>query len=211
MIRTGIANVRPLLDGKIYQKYYEKVPLWRQEKADRLRNPADQALSIGVWILYEMLRSEWNVSEKAAYNLSHSGKYVLCTLDTSETAGIKVGCDIEKPGETKEQIAGRFFTAAECTYIRDGKNETEKNTRFYRLWVLKESYVKAVERGMGLGLHNFEIGFTAENTPVLRNELTDEEQNYYFKEYEHDPEAGRIAVCSTCPAFAGEIFIETFS
>jgi len=211
MIRTGIVNVSPLLDDKIYQKYYAKVPRWRQEKAGRLRNPADQALSIGVWTLYEMLRNEWNVSEKAAYNLSHSGEYALCSIDTTEANDVRVGCDIEKPGGTREQIAGRFFTAAEYAYIKDAENEAEKNIRFYRLWVLKESYVKAVGRGMGLGLHNFEIGFTAENIPFLRKDPIGEKQKYYFKEYQYDPEVGRIAVCSTCPAFAGEIFIETFS
>jgi len=211
MIRTGIANAEPLLEGSIYQEYLQKIPRWRQEKAERLIHPADRALSVGAWILYEMLQKEYQVSEQAVFNLSHSGKYVLCSLDSAEVPAAKVGCDIEKPGRDQERIAERFFTSAECRYIREAAGAVERKERFYRLWVLKESYVKAVRRGLGLGLHNFQFAFTAENTPYISVNRTGIAEQYFFKEYTYLRDAGAIAVCSTSPDFSEELFIGTMS
>ena len=33
---------------------------------------------------------------RAVYNLSHSGDYVLCSIDTDAREGVQLGCDIEK-------------------------------------------------------------------------------------------------------------------
>lgn len=209
MIRTGIANVEALLNPSTYRAYYEMAPCWRREKADRFKFQKDKALSIGAWILYERLREEWQVPEHAVYNLSHSGSYVLCSLDTKAAAEQKAGCDIEQPGKNQEGIARRFFTEAECAYIDSGENEAARVDFFYRLWVLKESYVKARRVGLSLGLDTFEIGFTAAGKPYLRKDLTGNKEPYYFKEYPYRPEAGKIAVCSNSPDFAAEIFTVT--
>lgn len=205
MIRTGIADVTQLLDANTYRAYYEKVPGWRKEKADRFRFQSDKVLSIGAWILYEQLRAKWKVPENAVYNLSHSGNYVLCSLDTEAAAEVKIGCDIERPGKYQDKIARRFFTNAEYACVLSGEDEAARGERFYRLWVLKESYVKARRVGLSIGLNNFEIGYTAADKPYLKKDLTGNQEQYYFKEYAYCPEAGKIAVCSNSPDFAADI------
>lgn len=49
-VKTFLADISDLLDEKNYQKIYEKVPVFRQEKADRLKHREDQAQSVGAWI-----------------------------------------------------------------------------------------------------------------------------------------------------------------
>lgn len=207
MIRTGIADVTQLLDANIYRVYYEKVPGWRKEKADRFKFQSDKALSIGAWILYEQLRTKWQVPEYAVYNLSHSGNYALCSLDTGAVPEVKIGCDIEQPGKYQDKIARRFFTDSEYAYILTGEDEAARGECFYRLWVLKESYVKARRVGLSIGLDNFEIDFTEADKPYLRKDLTGNQEPYYFKEYAYRSDAGKIAVCSNSPDFAADISI----
>jgi len=205
MIRAGIVNVERLMNPDRYRKYYQTVPVWRQEKADRLRKQEDKALSIGAWTLYQMMREEYGVSEQVVFNLSHSGKYALCALDDRETADHKVGCDIEQIAQAHHKLAERFFTAEEYDYITAFPGEAEQTQAFYRLWVLKESFVKATREGMGLGFRNFTVSFDAEELPVLAEYPAGITDTYYFKEYQYEAAAGKIAVCSTEPVFAEQI------
>ena len=50
-VKTFLADISDLLNEKNYQKIYEKVPAFRQEKADRLKHREDQAQSVGAWYL----------------------------------------------------------------------------------------------------------------------------------------------------------------
>ena len=51
-VKTFLADISDLLNEKNYQKIYEKVPAFRQEKADRLKHREDQAQSVGAWYLW---------------------------------------------------------------------------------------------------------------------------------------------------------------
>ena len=50
MVNVWAADITPLLIEEIYRAYYNRVPMWRKEKADKLRNVADRARSVGAWI-----------------------------------------------------------------------------------------------------------------------------------------------------------------
>ncbi len=51
MVNVWAADITPLLIEEIYRAYYNRVPKWRKEKADKLRNVADRARSVGAWNL----------------------------------------------------------------------------------------------------------------------------------------------------------------
>jgi len=38
MVRVWAADITPLLIEETYQAYYDKVPEWRKDKADKLKN-----------------------------------------------------------------------------------------------------------------------------------------------------------------------------
>ena len=53
-------------------------------------------------------------------------------------------------------IAGKF-SAAEQAFIHGKPSPVERLSAFYRLWALKESYVKALGDGLGFDLKRIEV------------------------------------------------------
>lgn len=203
MIRTGIADIRPLYQREIYEHYYKTVPLFRKKKADRMRDEKKKAQSIGVWVLYETLRDKWNLSEEAPYNLSHSGDYVLCSIEDEEEKKIKVGCDIQENRAVPYSLVRKYFSSWEQRFILEKQYQNEREDAFCRCWTLRESFMKATKQGMKLGLHTFEIQMK-EGHPELAKIPEQIEDTYYLKEYFLDI-SYHVAVCATNREFAEEI------
>ena len=88
------------------------------------------------------------------FNISHSGSWVVCAV-----SGRSIGIDIEKIDGADMQIAKRFFTEYEYQYLQRQENKAEI---FYKLWTLKESYIKCTGKGLSLPLNSFEFEFTDE-------------------------------------------------
>lgn len=109
MIRTWLSDIRPLYEEQRYRRYYDTLPAFRKEKADRLRFQKDRAQSAGAWILLEKIRKKYRITEKAAFNLSHSGDYVLCSVDMECNEQTQVGCDIETVKEADLKVAKKVF------------------------------------------------------------------------------------------------------
>ena len=143
---------------KIIEKIYEKVPAFRQEKADRLKHREDQAQSVGAWYLWMKIQERHKIPQDAgqSFNLSHSGKYVLCSAGVS---GERVGCDIECMRKYHERLAEKYFCSSEYERIRNA-DEAEQTEMFYRYWVLKESFLKATRKGLVMGLNTSEIQYS---------------------------------------------------
>jgi len=85
------------------------------------------------------------------FNVSHSGEWVVCAVGDHE-----IGVDIEqiKPIDTK--IAQKFFTQTEYQTITFTQEEARLKA-FYRLWTMKESYIKYIGQGLSIQLDSFEI------------------------------------------------------
>ena len=78
------------------------------------------------------------------FSLSHSGAWVVCAVSDHP-----VGVDIQQCRSFKPNIADRFFHPDEVQYL-SALPPAERETAFYTLWTLKESYVKADGRGLRL-------------------------------------------------------------
>ena len=150
MVHTWIMDVTPLQDDMIYRKCYNRLPDWRREKADRIRPLEGKMQSAGAWILYQQMLKYYELSDQMPYNLSHSGKYALCSVSTQPDA--QVGCDVEMIKENKLRLAERYFCPGEVAWIQSQTTEAEQAEGFYRYWVLKESFIKATREGMAMGL-----------------------------------------------------------
>ena len=93
-------------------------------------------------------------SEKKLYfSISHS-----CEKSFIAICNTEVGIDAENTQRAASylKIAKRFFADSEYKYIAQAKME-ERAIRFYKVWVLKEAYVKAIGCGLGVGMKNFVI------------------------------------------------------
>lgn len=89
------------------------------------------------------------------YNISHSGDYVAVAVHEAE-----VGVDIERIKDRDcLKLAKRFFTDAEYEWIAEAEHEE----RFYRLWTMKESYIKYRGGGLSIPLDSFSFSSLEEN------------------------------------------------
>lgn len=86
-------------------------------------------------------------NENIYFNISHSGKYVLCCTDKQE-----IGCDIEKVKEYNPKISKRFFTEKENELL---ENSDFKEKLFTKMWTNKESILKKTGVGITGGLDSY--------------------------------------------------------
>ena len=87
------------------------------------------------------------------FNLSHAGSLVVLALGEART-----GIDVEatKRANDWRAIARRFFSAVEVAAI-EAYPEAERRTAFFRVWVRKEAFVKALGTGIATGLGRFDV------------------------------------------------------
>ena len=124
------------------------------------------------------------------FNLSHSENRAMCVM-----ADYPVGCDVEKISEINMDIAKRFFFEDEYATIEKCESQAEKDNTFYRLWTLKESFMKCTGLGFHLPLNEFAISIENSNIEV-QHSIND--SKYKFFEYDiHD--GYKYAVCIQNP------------
>ena len=89
---------------------------------------------------------------RIAFNLTHTRGVVACAC----ASGGSVGIDVEAIDRRTDymELATGYFAPAEIADLRNA-TEPDRPARFIELWTLKEAYVKAVGRGLGLDLQTF--------------------------------------------------------
>jgi 4'-phosphopantetheinyl transferase len=97
------------------------------------------------------------------FSLSHTPGLVACAVTRSR----EVGVDVEDARRTDvgAGVAERFFAPAEVATL-DALTPAARASRFFELWTLKESYVKA--RGLGLSLPLDGFAFRVEPPSTVR-------------------------------------------
>lgn len=80
------------------------------------------------------------------FSVSHSGDYALLGFSRTQVLGV----DLEKMEAQRawRDILNKHFDADENAYVREGGGETEQARRFYRLWTLKEAWIKCEGTGL---------------------------------------------------------------
>ena len=129
------------------------------------------------------------------FNISHSADLVMLGV----TAGRTLGIDVESFEAGDADIAGldRYFAPEESAALLS-LAPVERRRRFFELWTLKESYIKA--RGMGLAIaldaFRFELTGAAGLTLHMRPQLADSPRHWRL--WQLDPRPGYVAaVCAT--------------
>lgn len=186
-------NIR---EGFDFQKLYDILPDYRKKKIDKMKFENDKILSLGAGLLTKHVLNINNLNDKDIkfinngkpvidnlfFNISHSEKYVICAV-----ADKAIGADIEEISEYNENIPKRFFSKNECEYLSK-QPEANKSKEFFRIWTIKESYIKMTGEGISCGLDSFWVDF-AKNIKIYRNINNipiKQECNIYefpFKEY----------------------------
>jgi 4'-phosphopantetheinyl transferase len=131
------------------------------------------------------------------FNVSHSGDWVVCAVDAHP-----VGIDVEQVNPISLSVADRVLTPGE----RQELNRLPEQTRlggFFDFWTLKESYVKAVGRGLNQPLQSFSV--TLENIgSVIQVEGGAEQEAWYCKCYPFAHNY-KLSVCAAHRQFSERI------
>lgn len=85
------------------------------------------------------------------FNVSHSGNIVICAVGDGA-----VGCDVEKITAAPDGVAARFFHPNEVRYLQESEPQVS-DQNFFRIWTMKESYLKMTGEGLKLPLDRFEV------------------------------------------------------
>lgn len=92
-----------------------------------------------------------------AFNLTHTDDLVMLAV----TRGRRIGVDVERSDRAAPlEIAQRYFAPQETAAMRSLPVQAQP-ARFWQLWTLKESYVKAYGMGLSIPLDGFHFGFDA--------------------------------------------------
>lgn len=127
------------------------------------------------------------------FNLSHSGAQALVAISRGP-----VGADIERirPLGSVDRLARRFFTPSEATAL-DRLSGDAQTRCFFRLWVLKEAYLKAAGAGVPDGLSRCEIALDGEGPRVVQPVESAMETNLHLRDIPvSGGYAAAVAVCS---------------
>lgn len=85
------------------------------------------------------------------YNLSHGDGIAACIVGEKEC-----GIDCERVRTYHVNVVKKVFSEAEKALI-ENMEESEKDLLFFRLWTLKESYIKALGTGLSYPLTKAEF------------------------------------------------------
>lgn len=216
-IRIYTADVTPLNSEDVFETVYRSVSERRRAKTDRLRFMKDKCLSLGAEYLLMRACRDFGADyanepvtetgngkpafEKcpAFFNLSHSENTAMCVMSY-----VPVGCDVEKIADAGFGVAKRFFSADEYAELENCKTDAERRDMFYRLWTLKESFMKCTGLGFKLPARSFSISAGSGGIAVTQNV---DGSHYSFFEKRTD-DGYRYAVCAKDYSPAGDETIE---
>ena len=85
-----------------------------------------------------------------SFNMSHSGDILAIAISSQCQLGIDIEC--YKARDTWEGLVKKCFASEETVFWYSLDN-TERSRAFYQFWVKKEAFVKAVGKGITLGLN----------------------------------------------------------
>ncbi|XP_003740538.1 L-aminoadipate-semialdehyde dehydrogenase-phosphopantetheinyl transferase [Galendromus occidentalis] len=95
------------------------------------------------------------------FNVSHQGNFSVAVAGFCGKLGVDIMQMQYTGGRTIPEffrLMSRQFTEDEWVYIRRPSDEKDQVANFYRMWTLKESYVKAI--GVGLAMDLQRINFS---------------------------------------------------
>lgn len=224
VIKTYIINTRQYEDEAAFNTAVESVSPYRRQKIALLKKIKDKRRSLAATIALNTALKEYGLEERTMeydvgkqgkpyfrynpdihFSLSHSGDYAICSIGAHE-----IGNDIELIKSGRERVAKRFFATEELDWIYETQDPRERDNRIFRIWTMKESFLKVTGLGMSLSLKDFAIMLSDNGGANIRQNIND--ITYHMKEYAmpetlHEYDAYKISVCSEAGTFSSELVI----
>jgi len=120
------------------------------------------------------------------FNISHSGDCIAVAV-----ADCPIGIDVERIKPLDIKIAAACFTEQELKYL--GSRRGKQLEKFYKIWVLKESFVKAAGKGLSFPLKGVNFKYNRGGNTVLKLKYLN--KKWFFRIYRIDKNY-KMAICS---------------
>lgn len=188
-VEINILNIKEITDYKSLMDLSRYLDAEKQERVSKFRREEDKIRGIIGGVLTNVIASkktginmmkigyEYNQYrkpkfkniEELEFNISHSGDYVISAFDKE-----CLGVDVEELSAVKEHedIAKSFFADSEYMWIKK-QNAESKNRAFYKLWTLKESYVKFLGKGLNIPFDSFAFEYDKEKDEFYIKDLNE--------------------------------------
>ncbi|WP_210442357.1 4'-phosphopantetheinyl transferase family protein [Vibrio crassostreae] len=107
------------------------------------------------------LVAEQQIKTGLNFNISHSKEHLLIAVCQRVGKPVQLGVDIEhaRSSTNIDSIMKHYFSDKELADLLKLSKELQRE-RFFDLWALKESYIKATGRGLATSLRSFSFDFS---------------------------------------------------
>jgi 4'-phosphopantetheinyl transferase len=129
-----------------------------------------------------------------SFNLAHTGGLIVCAVAHARALGV----DVEhlREGRAPLDIAHRYFAPAETSALHALPGPLQPD-RFFDYWTLKESYIKAMGKGLSLPLDQFSFDLCVERDIKFRAHAPVEQGPTDLRFWLLKPSAAHVAaVCA---------------
>ncbi len=207
MVYTYYIEVTQFEDETLFHEKLSLLSPYRQQKIALLKHRKDKNRSLGAGLALNYALETYGLKERGMeyefgewgkpilkcqpyihFSLSHSGDYAICSIGEK-----RMGNDIEGVRHGRLKVADRFFAQEELDWMYAAQDEEEITQRMFRVWTMKESFLKATGKGISLPLDEFAV-LVDEESGKIRVKHRFNARYYYMKEYCEIP-GYRVAVC----------------
>lgn len=180
-----LLSVPNIDDFEVYTEYLRFVSNERNSKIDAYRFNKNKTVSLFAELLIRyIIGNDLKISnEDIIFNYNEYGKPILKGFSrynfsishTDNTIvfisnGLPIGIDIEKINNGNLSLSKRFFAYNEYEYLKKSLNF---DIDFFKVWTMKESYIKMLGTGLYTSLSSFDI-FNPSNNYKYYNTLYNE-------------------------------------
>ena len=165
MVKLYVADISNLPDPMLESELLYQLPLDRQQRIQNMKHEKNKKQSMGVGLLLQKVLAFYSMQDSQVYagehgkpmihglefSLSHSGNMVVCAVSEEP-----VGCDVEEIRKAPKGVAERYFSEGEQAWLSRFSVD-EYDREFFRLWTMKESYVKMTGEGLGVSFEAYEV------------------------------------------------------
>lgn len=176
MVQLYVLDISRFPDPKEKPELLENLSVDRGLRIKNIKDSVKRRQCLGAGILlgkvlgiYEKDIEDVQIGEQGkpevdglCFNLSHSGNIVICAVSSKP-----IGCDIEKLKEASNRIAKRYWSTPEIQHLNAFEGEAY-HREFFRLWTIRESYVKMTGEGLCIPKGSLEI-IVDEEIQIFRN------------------------------------------
>lgn len=164
-----LLSVPNIDDFEVYTEYLRFVSNERKSKIDAYKFNKNKTVSLFAELLIRyIISNDLNISnENIIFDYNEYGKPILkdfsrYNFSISHTNNtivfisneLPIGIDIEKINKGNLSLSKRFFTSNEYEHL---KNSGNLDIDFFKIWTMKESYIKMLGTGLYTSLSSFDI------------------------------------------------------